>query len=118
MYVKPNKKKNGSLSDRWRYSESSTNNSNNKGSQCLANRSSPPNIYRVNLCICIILALVLTIYRLYERNRKAIEACQINFDKDVYKSVSWTEIRVNERKSNYKAILANGQLIFSCKFKI
>ena len=37
----------------------------------------------MNLCICIILALVLTIYRLYERNRKAIEACQINFDKDV-----------------------------------
>ena len=47
MYVKPKKKKNGSLSDRWRYLESSTNNSNNKGSQCLANRSSPPNIYFV-----------------------------------------------------------------------
>ena len=56
MYVKPNKKKNGSLSDRWRYSLSSTNNSNNKGSQCLANRSSPPNIIPCEFMYIIVLS--------------------------------------------------------------
>ena len=41
---KTKKKKIVSLSGRWLYSKFSTNNSNNKGSQCLANGSSPPNI--------------------------------------------------------------------------